>query len=394
MTPPAPPSRLPSLTGMRFLAAAMVFAVHGAAAGAFRDIGAAADYFRFFGNAGALGVSFFFVLSGFVLTWSARPTDTTTGFWRRRLLKIFPNHLVTFVVALVLLALIGTTVATKQTVVTLFLLHAWMPDSSYVEAANNVSWSLSVELLFYLSFPLLIKAVNKIRAGRLWYAAGISALLVVLMPVIAQHLLPGTPHYSFLPVSWTQIWFVYVFPAVRLLEFLLGMIMARILLTGRWINLPIVPAAVLTVVAYLVPIYVDHNPLFNYAAFTIVPLALLIPAAAAADVQGRRTLVSTRPMVWLGEISFAFYLVHYLVLKFGHRAFGSQPNIFGQPSGPAWSTPVALAFLLGCFAVSVVAAWALYAGVERPAMRRWSRPKNRRPRQDEPQPHGVPADAR
>ncbi|PJN30534.1 acyltransferase [Streptomyces sp. CB02959] len=392
MTPPAHTSRLPSLTGMRFLAAAMVFAVHGAAAGAFRDIGAAADYFRFFGNAGALGVSFFFVLSGFVLTWSARPTDTTTGFWRRRLVKIFPNHLVTFVIALALLALTGTAVATHQTTITLFLLQSWIPDSSYVEAANNVSWSLSVELLFYLSFPLLIKAINKIRPNRLWYAAATTAALVIAVPAIAQHLLPGTPHYSFLPVSWTQIWFVYVFPAVRLLEFLLGMIMARILLTGRWINLPITPAAALTAVAYLVPIYLDHNPLFNYAAFTIIPLALLIPAAAAADVQGRRTLVNTRPMVWLGEISFAFYLVHYLILKFGHRAFGAQPNIFGQPSGPAWSTPVAIAFLLGCFALSIAAAWALYATVERPAMRRFSRPNNRHPHHNTPQPRTIPAD--
>jgi peptidoglycan/LPS O-acetylase OafA/YrhL len=45
--------------------------------------------------ASATGVSFFFVLSGFVLTWSARPDDIATGFWRRRIARIYPVHLVT-----------------------------------------------------------------------------------------------------------------------------------------------------------------------------------------------------------------------------------------------------------------------------------------------------------
>ncbi|MDN3262827.1 acyltransferase [Streptomyces sp. CSDS2] len=384
------PSKLPTLTGMRFLAAAMVFAVHGAAAGAFRDTQAAADYYRYFGNAGAVGVSFFFILSGFVLTWSARPADTVRNFWRRRVVKIFPSHVVTFVAAVVLLSLTGTAIVFPQTLGNLFLLHAWWPDNSLIETADTVSWSLSVELFFYLSFPLLIKVINKISPGRLWYLAGGVMLLILLMPAVAQTILPDTPKFSFMELSWTQIWFVYVFPVVRLLEFLLGMLMGRIVLTGRWIRVGVVPPALLGVAVYVAAIHVGHNPLYNYAALTAIPLALLVSAAAAADVKGQWTLPGTRPMVWLGEISFAFYLVHTLVLKFGHRAFGSQPNIFGQPSGPAWSTPGGIAFLLGCFAVSVLLSWALHSLVEQPAMRRWARPRNSSPRGPRA---GVTADA-
>ncbi|MCG8970427.1 acyltransferase family protein [Streptomyces sp. CL12-4] len=78
------PSRLPSLTGLRFLAALAVFAHH-----AFLPIPPlrlladdATEFrlYRWFNQAGGLGVSFFFVLSGFVLTWSARHDDTTTSF--------------------------------------------------------------------------------------------------------------------------------------------------------------------------------------------------------------------------------------------------------------------------------------------------------------------------
>ncbi|MFF1266180.1 acyltransferase family protein [Streptomyces anulatus] len=374
MAPSNATSRLPSLTGMRFLAALLVFSVHGAAAGVFKDQGVAADYYRWFGNAGAVGVSFFFMLSGFVLTWSVRPADTVRGFWRRRLLKIFPNHLVTFVVAIVLLTVTSTAVAFPETLANLFLVHAWVPDSGYVETANTVSWSLSVELLFYLSFPLLIKGVSRIGPAVLWYAAGGVVLVIMLMPLIAQMLLPDTPGFMFMKISWTQIWFVYVFPVARLLEFVLGMLLARIVLSGRWIGLGVIPPALLTIAAYVGAVLIDHNPLYNYVAITVIPLALLIPAAAASDARGRESLLSKRPMVWLGEISFAFYCVHYLILIYGHRLFGSDPNIFGKPSGPAWSTPGGLLFLAAALVVSVLAAWALYAIVERPVMRRWGRP--------------------
>jgi peptidoglycan/LPS O-acetylase OafA/YrhL len=42
------------------------------------------------------------VLSGFVLTWSARKYDTVRQFWHRRFLKIFPHHIVAFAIALIL----------------------------------------------------------------------------------------------------------------------------------------------------------------------------------------------------------------------------------------------------------------------------------------------------
>ncbi|MEU5581769.1 acyltransferase [Streptomyces huasconensis] len=390
MAPSNATSRLPSLTGMRFLAALMVFSVHGAAAGVFRDIDVAAGYYRWFGNAGAVGVSFFFMLSGFVLTWSVRPADTVRGFWRRRLLKIFPNHLVTFAAALVLLAVTSSAIAFPETLANLFLVHAWVPDSGYVETANTVSWSLSVELLFYLSFPLLIKGVSRIAPSALWYAAAGTVALIMLLPVIAQLLLPDTPGFMFMKVSWTQIWFVYVFPLARLLEFVLGMLLARIVLAGRWIGLGVVPPALLTLVVYVGAVRIEHNPLYNYVALTVIPLALLIPAAAASDVKGRTSWLNSRPMVWLGDISFAFYCVHYLILIYGHRLFGSDPNIFGKPSGPAWNTPGGLLFLAAALVVSVLVAWALYALVERPVMRRWGRPPGpRRTEQIPVRPEGT-----
>ncbi|MFD8557849.1 acyltransferase family protein [Streptosporangium canum] len=365
--PPHPP-RLPSLSGLRFLAAALVFLFHGSIAQVFSAAPLRYGFLFVGGGAGFVGVSFFFVLSGFVLTWSARPGGGTTGFWRRRFVKIFPNHVVTFAVALVLIGWAGQSGGLWQSVSNLLLLHAWVPQYSFMVSVNAVSWSLSVEALFYLAFPLLVLGVGRIRPSRLWWWAGAAVAGVLLAPPAVQALLPDQPQWSWGPASFAQIWSVYAFPPVRLLEFVLGMLLARIVLTGRWVRLPL-PAAVLLVLAgYGASLFAPF--LYRFAACTVIPLALLIPAAATADVQGRRTVLSSKVMVWLGEISYAFYLVHGLVLAYGHRAFGPPTDAFS--SGPAWSTPVGLGFLLACLAVSVLLAWALHVLVERPAMRRWA----------------------
>ncbi|MGH3417733.1 MAG: acyltransferase family protein, partial [Actinocrinis sp.] len=100
--------RLDSLTGLRFLAAALVFFFHGSIEFVFANQATQHGYLTGAATAGFVGVSFFFVLSGFVLTWSARPNDRARAFWRRRFFKIAPNYVVTYVAALILLAVINT----------------------------------------------------------------------------------------------------------------------------------------------------------------------------------------------------------------------------------------------------------------------------------------------
>jgi len=101
--------RLPSLTALRFFAALCVFIYHASSMLIFRSIAVRDDYAFVVQNIGYLGVSFFFVLSGFILTWNARPGEPRRSFIRRRLARIYPSHLVMLLVAL---ALFGVTIAT------------------------------------------------------------------------------------------------------------------------------------------------------------------------------------------------------------------------------------------------------------------------------------------
>ncbi|NGY62804.1 acyltransferase [Lentzea sp. NEAU-D13] len=356
---------------MRFVAAAMVFVFHGSLEFLFRTPEVGFLYMIATSTAGFVGVSFFFILSGFVLTYSARPGDTKGNFFRRRFAKILPNHVVTFVAAIVLLLVFRQAVDPASAVANLFLVQSWIPDYDVLLSGNGVAWSLSVEAIFYLSFPFLLVLINKIRPSRLWFYAGLTVLAVLLVPLLAKALLPSTPVWPWGPASYAQIWFVYNFPVTRLFEFALGIILARIVMTGRWIGLGVKWGIALAFAGYVASLFVPF--LYAFVGATIIPLALLIPAAAVADVKGRRTFFARPSMVWLGEVSFAFYLVHRLVLTYGHWAFGTEINAFGALGGKAWSAPVALAFLVAAFAVSLLLSWALFSWVETPFMRRFGR---------------------
>jgi peptidoglycan/LPS O-acetylase OafA/YrhL len=350
--------RLPSLTGMRFVAAFLVFIFHVAYQFPFQDQTVANDYSKVVANAGQVGVGFFFILSGFILTWTVRPGDRARSFWRRRAAKIYPNYVVAWVGTLALILLTGQSVNPLTAVANLFLLQSWVPHISVIFSMDDVTWTLSCEALFYLSFPLLYWLISRIPESRLWLTAGALVAVIWCMPFIAAAL-PGEPKFFVTPV-W-QLWLVYVFPVTRALDFALGMVMARVVQSGKWIKLPVGYAAILLVGGYAAGLYLPV--LWGEVAATVIPLALLIPAAATADLSGARTLLRNRTMVWLGEISYAFYLVHELVLSYGHRALGATRT---------WDTGTVVLLALAALAVSVLLSWLVYTIVEVPALRRFS----------------------
>ncbi|MGC0367614.1 peptidoglycan/LPS O-acetylase OafA/YrhL [Rhodococcus sp. 27YEA15] len=106
-------SRLDSLTGLRFCAAPAVFVCHAYLVATMTGTRTLPEWAT---AAGFAGVGFFFVLSGFVLTWSAKKNDSDLGFWRRRFVKIYPNHFVTWAIAIVLAVWAGEAITTGQLV--------------------------------------------------------------------------------------------------------------------------------------------------------------------------------------------------------------------------------------------------------------------------------------
>jgi peptidoglycan/LPS O-acetylase OafA/YrhL len=333
---------------------------------------------QFFGQA-SMSVSLFFLVSGFVLTWTARDTDTPLFFYRRRIVKLFPNHFVTWAIVLAMIVAGGAfaTVGLGTVLVNLFMLQAWSSNIQVFFSMNAPSWSLSCEILFYLSFPFILMAIKRIRPSRLWAWAAVPTVLVFVFPLFALAFLhgPELPHF---PLPITQMWFLQVFPVTRLAEFVLGMLLARIVREGRWIRAAgLLPSTVLCVVVYLLVPYVPA--LYGQTAFGVIPMALLVGAMATGDLAGKRTFLHNRVMIYLGNASFAFYILHQIVIDMGQMLV-SGAKTMGPPGSIVLhlSLPVAILTIAVLLAVTTGLSIALHKGVEMPAMRRFAVPKRLR----------------
>ncbi len=346
-----PRPRLPSLTGLRFIAAAAVFGFH------ILPLVGRAEPLRPMLMAGQAGVSFFFVLSGFVLTWSHRVEDTAATFWRRRAARIVPSHLLTWLLATPVVFLsFGAWPTAAALVATAALVQAWIPDSAVFFGVNGVAWSLSCEALFYLLFPALVRWLRRLSSrGRL--LGGAACLLTSASLQLGVWACVGGRITE--AGDW-PFWLVSVLPLARLPEFVLGMLAAAQLdsTTLPRLSLRVVAGSTLGV-AYLAGTF----PSVVVAGWlTAVPFVLLILAAAQADLDPARTPRPRLARTWLvclGEWSFAFYLTHQLVIRvvehYWHRSSSAGPL----------GAEITLAFL-GALVSSAV----LHRGVEVPAERR------------------------
>ena len=111
-------------------------------------------------SSGFTGVTFFYVLSGFVLTWSWRG-QRNRDFYRNRAARVWPLHALT----LCCRAARGADGA-RAAMGNALLLHAWVPDRSWYYGLNGVSWSLSCEAFFYACFPVLVVLLSRTRSWR------------------------------------------------------------------------------------------------------------------------------------------------------------------------------------------------------------------------------------
>jgi 3-O-acyltransferase len=371
-------TRLPGLTGWRFFLALTVVLVHlTSSSQLFADDGVQLAFGTLSILASAALASFF-CLSGFVLVWSAPAADTAPRFWRRRFWKIVPLHVLAWVAAVVFIA--GTTAPSPvlganhdlragPAVANLLLVQNWVPSWDYLSYLNVPAWSISCEAFFYLCFPLLLPIIARIPAERLRrWVLGVVAVSV-LIPGLSL-LLTGPRLFDWLPFNITQYWLVYTFPPVRLLNFVLGMLLARLVQTGRWKPLRrrvILPA---TIVAFLASPLVPLPFIFSAVLFT--PLLLAIPDLAHGDTSPRtdgrpRRGVLRRPtFVALGNASYALYIIHFPILLAVRQALGVDRRF----------TPGAgLLIALGLLAVSVAVSLGLHRWFEEPVRRRCARPR-------------------
>jgi peptidoglycan/LPS O-acetylase OafA/YrhL len=350
-TVPAGRVRLPSLTGLRFWAALVVVLYHlSRQSGRLPGVSDLVWY-------GRSGVTFFFVLSGFVLAWSydGKRVPAKVFLWRR-FARIWPMLAVSVAASVAAYHALGTAVSRKGVAAALLVVNAWVPDQGFMMGGNPAAWSLSDEAFFYALFPLLLAAsFLRTPRRRLWTAVAVCAGAVALW-------LAGALVSDLL----VRRWFLDYFPPVRMLQFVLG-VAAGLAVRRGWRPPVGLPAALALVLAWhlaLVPWSHAVPDSAWYSAYSASQLlsaplfAALVAAAAHSDVRGRRTGLSGPWMVRLGNWSFAWYLIHEIVLRVLLAAAG-------RPHGRTATA----AFWALVLAVSLTLAAAAYHWVEHPLER-------------------------
>lgn len=349
-------TRLDSLTGLRWWAAFAVFFFH------VRNFIPIPGWLGELAQHGYLGVTFFFVLSGFVLTWSWRPAVGIGTFYWRRIARIFPLHLVTLALAIPVFYSFAPNPAETWVkpfdmgvlLLSLLLLQGWSRDPAVLFAGNPAAWTLTAELFFYALHPFIMKVLRLIN-GRyaVWAALG-----VLLLSVGARILIMLQPGGLVSGLPW---------PVLRLNEFVIGMCLAWAFRAGWRPRIPLwVPIVLLG--GYVLGLglfdrYSLTRPLYDLSTMFISEIvtalfALLICAFAMNDIAGRSRLSRARPLIALGEWSYAFYLIHATLIYAALEFIGFQNQDL-----------VGVFWVAALLAVSIIASWLLHIAVERPAER-------------------------
>ncbi|WP_410016138.1 acyltransferase family protein [Sodalis sp. C49] len=341
--------RLTSLTSLRFFAAAGVFLHH----------------FEFYGDTkspflillkkilfeGFVGVTFFYVLSGFIIAYSyeqhrLKGTYRTRDFLFNRFSRLYPVHFLTLLIAI--LAYIPfqyfNIINPSQLLANIFLFQSAYPDSQYYFNFNGVAWSVSTEMFFYVAFVFLVTLNTK----------QLSIIGASVLALIIAHIVKTSQSTAFTG------WLFYINPAFRIIDFIVGMLLCRLFLSGK-ITIKGASATSLEFMSLLVLLgfvtygYSNVSMLWRYDIYYITPMAFIVFVFSYGNGMVSRFL-SKKTLLLFGDASFSLYMIHQILI---HIAFKFFPvNIDSGKS--------VLLFMLAVMIIGIALSCVLYKLYENP----------------------------
>lgn len=293
---------LPALTGLRFVAALAVLLFHFGAGLAVRAHFPAPLALLL--SHGFMGVSIFFILSGFILSHSYRGR---LGSWRElasfaaaRFARVYPLYLC----ALALAWPLARGLSWRSAASVLLMVQSWgSVRSSEGYAWVMQAWTLSVEAVFYLCFPLLFACVRRLRARMAATLAALACAGLVLFAL--PMMLPGAQGGRNLGDALLD----WPLPLLRLVEFGYGMLLYRVVETAdaRVVLRVASPAATAATLAAVLAILASPLSAQGISAASIL-FGLLIVQLAVARTR-LAALLSSRALLLLGSASYAIYML-------------------------------------------------------------------------------------
>jgi exopolysaccharide production protein ExoZ len=281
---------------------------------------------------GGTGVDLFFVLSGFLIYGAVRkPALNLRKFLVRRTRRIYPAFLAVFLLYLAMspfLHLVNDSSSRYASRVpgslqsgVLYLIAnvAFLPGIFPVKPVMNVAWSLSYEWFFYLTLPIVVLALGLCRWRRRTRCSFFLGGAVLFL--IANIMFPATFYFPSNPGRESHVEAVMFIGGILLFEVIEAQTMSRwnaaaldvaALVLGGGAALAGAFAGIAKLgIAPPNPRISEIEALLSaslFLGYTALVLAALTPGTWTARV------LSARPIRWLGNMSFSFYLIHGLPL--------------------------------------------------------------------------------
>ena len=287
-------------------------------------------YFHHLSYPGGLGpsaVTFFFVLSGFVISYnygnefSTLDSNELKSFYVRRLSKVYPLHILTFIVSLPLLYYTNFQTNLFFALLNIFLLQSFFPIGIQVFSFNSLSWFLSDIVLFYLVSPFLLSGLNQLKMRR-----GTGVLLVLSILLFAcEVILVYTLNAEMQPYSlgW---WFVYISPWLRIFDYTIGLLAGLICVSIKADeNYKNMPSRILFGILEIMALVMFGGAIY-YAQFFpsdslrmgtyYVPFSVIFILIFSLQKGILSSILSRRIFVYLGSLSFTLFIVHQIVIRY------------------------------------------------------------------------------
>ncbi len=278
----------------------------------------------------ALGVSVFFVMSGFLMTYRYENVELVTSFRDnllfsvKKIKKLYPLHVITmlFFVVLSLKSLIEGGITLKKTLlligeigINVTLLQTWFYRTIF--SFNGVAWFLSVSLFLYFIFPWIKRIIERFS---------IIQLCIVSVAILIGEIVACTPVIIiFGNDSHVYTWFMYCFPVFRVGDFFIGCVLKRLFFERGMRLVGTLKATIFEVLTIAITVFVYKNHIGQSNPFLIALhnwTTIYIPVAAMwvflfASNKGIVTKLLTNKMtIFIGNISAYAFLIHYVVTKY------------------------------------------------------------------------------
>lgn len=291
------------------------------------------EHAKFPYNWPAFGVSIFFVMSGFLMTYryesveiGLSPKNCFLFSWNK-IKKLYPLHIITMLLAAILItAKIANRGFNAEALIDLCgklilhstLLQTLVPKWTISISLNEPAWFFSATSFLYFGFPWIKRVVEQYSLGKLCTIC-ILILLAEVLACIPIASIFGTR-------SEFYIWFMYCFPVFRAVDFFVGCVLKRVFFESKVKNIGTITATFLELLATAFTISVffwcaeGHNDIvlkaLNNWTTPYIPLAAVWIILFATNKGLLTKALTNKVSIAVGNISAYAFLIHFIITMY------------------------------------------------------------------------------